>query len=97
MLPSDASSRLMSSVQFCLRVSSILFCGRKESSSRIDISNSSSVLKCVTPLLLLCVMAPPSSSLLTSSWITVFTTSGPVTNIWLFSFTIKMKSVSAGE
>ena len=32
----------------------------------------------------------------TSSLVTVFTTSGPVMNMWLFSFTIKIKSVSAG-
>ena len=27
------------------------------------------------------VIAPPSSSAVTSSWVTVFTTSGPVTNM----------------
>ena len=32
----------------------------------------------------------------TSSWVTVFTTSGPVMNMWLVCFTMKMKSVRAG-
>jgi hypothetical protein len=44
-----------------------------------------------------CVAAPPSSSKLTSSWVTVFTTFGPVTNMWLMPSTMKMKSVMAGE
>ena len=43
------------------------------------------------------VRAPPSSSWVTSSWVTVFTTSGPVTNMYDESFTMKMKSVIAGE
>jgi hypothetical protein len=42
-------------------------------------------------------MAPPSSSAVISSWVTVFTTSGPVTNMYEESFTMKMKSVIAGE
>ena len=42
-------------------------------------------------------MAPPSSSKVTSSPVTVLTTSGPVMNMWLVSLTMKMKSVSAGE
>ena len=41
--------------------------------------------------------APPSSSAVTSSCVTVFTTSGPVTNMYELSFTMKMKSVIAGE
>ena len=45
----------------------------------------------------MCVIAPPSSSWVTLSWVTVFTTSGPVTNIYELSFTMKMKSVIAGE
>ena len=61
------------------------------------VSSSVSHMKCVTPLRELCVSAPPSCSLSTSSWVTAFTTSGPVMNMWLFSFTMKMKSVSAGE
>ncbi len=40
--------------------------------------------------------APPRSSMDTSSWVTVFTTSGPVMNMWLVFFTMKMKSVRAG-
>src|SRR5450830_978007 len=50
-----------------------------------------------TPLLVVWVTAPPSSSAVTSSWVTVFTTSGPVTNMYELSFTMKMKSVMAGE
>ena len=45
----------------------------------------------------MCVTAPPSSSAVTSSCVTVFTTSGPVTNMYELSFTMKMKSVIAGE
>ena len=41
-------------------------------------------------------MAPPSSSSVTSSPVTVFTTSGPVMNMCEVSRTMKMKSVMAG-
>ncbi len=41
-------------------------------------------------------MAPPSSSSVTSSPVTVFTTSGPVMNMCELSRTMKMKSVMAG-
>jgi hypothetical protein len=58
---------------------------------------SSSTAKCATPDLELCVTAPPSSSMVTSSWVTVLMTSGPVRNMNEVSFTITMKSVSAGE
>ena len=34
---------------------------------------------------------------MTSSCVTVFTTSGPVTNMYELSLTMKMKSVIAGE
>ena len=44
-------------------------------------SRSSAAIKCATPLFVLCVSAPPSSSLLTSSCVTVLITSGPVTNM----------------
>ena len=50
-----------------------------------------------TPDLVVCAIAPPSSSCVTTSLVTVFTTSGPVTNMKLLSFTMKMKSVMAGE
>ena len=49
-----------------------------------------------TPLLDAWLIAPPSSSSVTSSPVTVFTTSGPVMNMWLDSRTMKMKSVIAG-
>ncbi len=42
------------------------------------------------------LIAPPSSSRVTSSPVTVFTTSGPVMNMWLVPWTMKMKSVIAG-
>ena len=44
-------------------------------------STSFSNAMSATPLLVVCVSAPPRSSALTSSWVTVFTTSGPVTNM----------------
>ena len=50
-----------------------------------------------TPLLVVWLVAPPRSSDVTSSCVTVFTTSGPVTNMYELSFTMKMKSVIAGE
>jgi predicted Rossmann-fold nucleotide-binding protein len=43
------------------------------------------------------VEAPPSSSKLTSSPVTVFTTSGPVMNMYEVSSTMNTKSVMAGE
>ena len=49
-----------------------------------------------TPLFEAWLIAPPSSSSVTSSPVTVFTTSGPVMNMWLDSRTMKMKSVIAG-
>jgi hypothetical protein len=42
------------------------------------------------------LVAPPSSSRVTSSPVTVFTTSGPVMNMCEVSRTMKMKSVMAG-
>jgi len=44
-------------------------------------STSFSKARSATPDLLVWVMAPPSSSAVTSSWVTVLTTSGPVTNM----------------
>ena len=59
-------------------------------------STSFSNARSATPLLVVWVIAPPSSSAVTSSWVTVLTTSGPVTNMYELSFTMKMKSVMAG-
>ena len=42
---------------------------------------SLATVKWQTPLFAACVEAPPSSSLVTSSWVTVLITSGPVTNM----------------
>ena len=53
--------------------------------------------KCATPLFIPCVIAPPKSSNEISSPKTVFTTSGPVTNIVPAFSTIITKSVIAGE
>ena len=58
---------------------------------------SSGCAKWATPERLAWVIAPPSSSLLTSSWVTVLMTSGPVMNMYDVFSTMKMKSVMAGE
>ena len=60
-------------------------------------SLSLSAEKCATPLLRVWVSAPPSSSLVTSSWVTVLITSGPVMNMYPVFRVMKMKSVMAGE
>jgi hypothetical protein len=54
-------------------------------------------MKCATPDFAACVAAPPRSSKLTSSPVTVFTTSGPVMNMYELPSTISTKSVIAGE
>jgi len=59
--------------------------------------SSSEQAKWAQPDFSLCVIAPPNSSLLTSSWVTALMTSGPVMNIYDVSFTMKTKSVIAGE
>ena len=78
--------------------SSRLFDGRKPSrkrtSSRHDFSSGDT--KVATPDLVAWLIAPPSSSSVTSSPVTVFTTSGPVMNMCELSRTMKMKSVIAG-
>jgi hypothetical protein len=57
--------------------------GRKSTSRRISDSASTSFSKAAsaTDDLRVCVVAPPSSSAVTCSFVTVFTTSGPVTNM----------------
>ena len=60
-------------------------------------SSSVSQTKWATPLRVAWVAAPPSSSCPTSSPVTARITSGPVIYIWPISFTMKMKSVMAGE
>ncbi len=60
-------------------------------------ASSSSAARCATPDLELWAIAPPSSSKPTSSPVTVLMTSGPVMNMCEVSFTMKMKSVIAGE
>src|SRR6478735_1010859 len=57
---------------------------------------SSGETNVATPDLVAWLLAPPSSSRVTSSPVTVFTTSGPVMNMWDVSSTMKMKSVMAG-
>ena len=75
-----------------------LFDGRNEkryfTSSRQAFSSGET--KVATPDLVAWLLAPPSSSRVTSSPVTVFTTSGPVMNMWEVSSTMKMKSVMAG-
>src|SRR5687767_2004480 len=79
--------------------SSKLFDGRNDikyfTSSRHDFSSAAT--KVATPDFEAWLMAPPSSSRVTSSPVTVFTTSGPVMNMCDDSRTMKMKSVMAGE
>ena len=69
-----------------------------ERSSRTISRHSSSLsdAKCATPERVACETAPPSSSIVTSSPVTVLMTSGPVMNMWLVPLTMKMKSVIAG-
>ncbi len=50
-----------------------------------------------TPDSVACVIAPPSSSMETSSPVTVLITSGPVMNMCEVSRTMNVKSVMAGE
>ena len=52
---------------------------------------------CATPERCAWVSAPPRSSKLTSSPVTVRTTSGPVMNMWALRRVISTKSVIAGE
>ena len=59
--------------------------------------SSSAAVNCATPDFDAWVAAPPSSSNVTSSPVTVFTTSGPVMNMYDEPSTMKMKSVIAGE
>ena len=79
--------------------SSRLFDGRKairrRSSSRHWVSSSAA--KWATPLVLLCTPAPPRPSKSITSWVTVLTTSGPVTNMNDVPWTMNVKSVMAGE
>src|SRR5215211_5043144 len=79
--------------------SSRLLDGINERSSRVICKAcwSESAAKCATPDLVLCVIAPPSSSFVTSSCVTVLITSGPVINIYDVFLTITLKSVIAGE
>jgi hypothetical protein len=50
-----------------------------------------------TPEVEACVSAPPNASMVTSSGVTVFTTFGPVTNMYDVPRTMNTKSVMAGE
>src|SRR5437763_958694 len=54
-------------------------------------------MKCATPDFEACVAAPPSSSNVTSSPVTVLTTSGPVMNMYELPSTMRTKSVIVGE
>ena len=78
---------------------STLFDGMNRKSDRIASRHSSSLaqVKWLTPLVAPCVSAPPSASMVTSSCVTVFTTLGPVTNMYEMPRTMKVKSVIAGE
>jgi hypothetical protein len=54
-------------------------------------------VKCATPDFVACVDAPPSSSNVTSSPVTVFTTSGPVMNMYDEPSTMKHEVGDRGE
>jgi len=59
----------------------VLFCGRKVS-KRLSVAiaaASSEARKWATPDFSECAEAPPRSSWVMVSWVTVFTTAGPVT------------------
>ena len=58
---------------------------------------SSGATRCATPDFVAWAEAPPRSSKLTSSPVTVFTTSGPVMNMYDEPSVISTKSVIAGE
>ena len=77
----------------------MLLLGRNDSSARVSssASSSSAAMKCATPDLVLWVRAPPRSSIVTSSPVTVLMTSGPVMNMCEVWSTMIVKSVSAGE
>src|SRR4051794_35097208 len=96
---SSGHSRLGSSPVAEIGGSSKLLEGRKLmrsfTSSRHDFSSAATNV--ATPDFDAWLMAPPSSSRVTSSPVTVFTTSGPVMNMCEDSRTMKMKSVMAGE
>ena len=60
-------------------------------------SSSLSAAKWATPEVDPWVVAPPSSSGDTVSWVTARITSGPVTNMYEVFLTMSTKSVMAGE
>ena len=70
---------------------------RQEVAHLVQAAFSSGETNVATPDFVAWLMAPPSSSRVTSSPVTVFTTSGPVMNICEVPCTMKMKSVMAGE
>src|SRR5213078_2134119 len=96
---SDSSRRSTGSCVGRTGGSSRLFWGRKVISSRISVRHSSSLsaAKWATPDVVEWVVAPPSSSADTASCVTDRITSGPVTNMYEVFFTMKTKSVIAGE
>ena len=77
------SSLFASSIVALNGASSILFCGKYDINSLTFTiqSVSFSVAKCATPLVALCTEQPPKSSFVTSSFVTVLITSGPVKNM----------------
>src|SRR3712207_443362 len=98
--PSSPSSRLSrGSVDEPRGGSARLFDGTYRNSSLIAVrqASSESWVKCETPETVAWVSAPPSCSIVTSSWVTVFTTFGPVTNMYDVPRTMYTKSVIAGE
>ena len=79
---------------------SLLFDKGKKLNNLLVCCNASISLikdKSATPDFEVWVFAPPKSSAVIFSCVTVFTTSGPVTNMYELSSTIKVKSVIDGE
>ena len=76
-----------------------MFCGneREQVADDLDALLLGFTAKSATPLFEACATAPPSSSGVTSSCVTVLITSGPVMNMLEVFFTMMMKSVIAGE
>ncbi|MGY4338236.1 hypothetical protein ACVWW3_003142 [Bradyrhizobium sp. LM2.9] len=79
----DMSTRPMSSKLGHSGTPSVLLDGRKSIRRRICSSVSTSFSKAPSAIeeRVACTEAPPSSSAVTTSLVTVFTTSGPVTNM----------------
>ena len=81
---SSASSRRSAGSGVCRARRIVEIVEREEAeqlADRLEALGSQSCAKCATPDVPPWTSAPPSASNVTSSWVTVFTTLGPVTNM----------------